>query len=326
MKNNRKIFILTEVVLAAMVVVLAGVMFVEQTKSNRRKVSVIVQNSDDSQWSAFRYGLKMAAEDQGVEVFVASTGEKMTLEEEISAIKYEVDNGADAVIVQPIPGNDAALLKQLKKIQKSVPVMLIGDTVSEDGGESEFPITTEDNYAIGKALAEEVLKDYYQNLDDKILGIVSEAADSETVADRIKGFQDGIKDTGAEVRWSVSGLFGEAEENSLRNQPKVDIVIALDNKSLKTAAEYSAANNLHGALVFGIGSSTEVIYYLDTGVVECLVVPDEFNVGYQSLTEAAENMRHFFRKMENHTLSYTVVHKEELFSKENQEIIFTMSQ
>ncbi len=103
-------------------------------------------------------------------------------------------------------------------------------------------------------------------------------------------------------------------------------MIALDNKSLKTAAEYSAANNLHGALVFGIGSSTEVIYYLDTGVVECLVVPDEFNVGYQSLTEAAENMRHFFRKMENHTLSYTVVHKEELFSKENQEIIFTMSQ
>ena len=31
------------------------------------------------------------------------------------------------------------------------------------------------------------------------------------------------------------------------------------------------------------GNSTEAVYYLDTGIAGCLVVPDEFNVGYQSL-------------------------------------------
>ena len=62
---------------------------------------------------------------------------------------------------------------------------------------------------------------------------------------------------------------------------------ALDDNSLTAAGECSASNNLHGAVVYGIGNSTEAVYYLDTGSVECLVVPDEFNVGYQSLTEMA---------------------------------------
>ncbi|MFR2836002.1 MAG: hypothetical protein ACLTCI_04085 [[Clostridium] nexile] len=36
-----------------------------------------------------------------------------------------------------------------------------------------------------------------------------------------------------------------------------------------------------GELLYGIGQSTEAIYYLDKGIAECVVVPDEFNVGYQ---------------------------------------------
>ena len=39
----------------------------------------------------------------------------------------------------------------------------------------------------------------------------------------------------------------------------------------KRQGEYAAANNLHGALVYGIGNSTEAVYYLDTGIVGCLV-------------------------------------------------------
>ena len=87
-----------------------------------------------------------------------------------------------------------------------------------------------------------------------------------------------------------------------------------------------AANNLHGAVVYGIGNSTEAVYYVDTGAVECLVVPDAFNVGYQSLTEIAKNLRNYFHEAGDHTVSHTVLRKENLFSKENQELLFTMSQ
>ena len=42
----------------------------------------------------------------------------------------------------------------------------------------------------------------------------------------------------------------------------------------------------------------QAVYYLDIGVAECLVVPDEFSVGYQSLTRLAENLRRFFKSAE----------------------------
>ena len=97
--------------------------------------------------------------------------------------------------------------------------------------------------------------------------------------------------TQAGISWSVSAPFSEEGEVLLKAQPAVDFVIALDDNSFTMAGEYAAANNLHGALVYGIGNSTEAVYYLDTGIAGCLVAPDEFNVGYQSLAEAAGSPR-----------------------------------
>lgn len=324
MKNNKKVFILTEIALGIMVIILAFIMIREKNGRDLKRISVIVQHSDDSQWSAFKYGLKMAAQDEGVEVFIVNTEKILTVDEEIDLIKDEIENGADAVIIQPVPGIDAE--KSLKKIKNKVPVILVECAASEDGESSGIPTVKPDNYAMGQALAEELLIDYNGSLKGKTLGIVTEDPDSEAAVSRRRGVEDALKDTGADILWFVSGSLREIEENTLDKQTKVDIVIALDNNSLTVAGEYSVHNDLHGALVYGIGNSTEAIYYLDTGITQCLIVPDEFNVGYQSLKAAVESLGHPFYRIESETISYFVIHREELFSPQNQEIIFTMSQ
>ena len=137
MKNSKKRFICLEAVLAVMVIILAVMMYKEQRGTPCHKVSVILPDSDASQWSAFRYGLKMAAEDQGIEMFVVSIGENLTVHEEIKTINYEIDNGADAVIVLPVPGTDAQA--KLKKVGKKVPVMLVESTASKRREDSMLP-------------------------------------------------------------------------------------------------------------------------------------------------------------------------------------------
>ncbi|MBU9727695.1 sugar ABC transporter substrate-binding protein [Diplocloster modestus] len=325
METGKKVVILLEAFLALMV--LAALLLMLQGKNGQDlvKVSVIVQNSDDAQWAAFKYGLKMAAEDQGIEVFIANTGgSTLTVEEEKNLIEWEIDNGADAVIVQPVPETGAE--EMLKKFEKRVPVMLVGSTASKDRTLTKLPVTEPDNYAMGTVLAEELLADYNGKVDGKTIGIFSETNDSEAANNREKGFRDRLADTQAEITWTVSGHSGEAKENSLAAQPEVNFVVALDDDSLTAAGEESAANNLHGAVVYGIGRSTEAVYYLDTDHVKCLVVPDEFNVGYQSLTKTAESLKRHFHKVQGETVSHKVLRRETLFSKENQEIIFTMSQ
>ncbi len=316
MNNSGKWFHVIEAVLAVMVILMAAAMLLEKNSKQYRKISVVIQDAEDTQWAAFRYGLKMAAQDQKVELVVASTADVLTKEEQLNTIKREIELGADAVIVQPVPGDD--LEQKLRHLEKKVPIMLVEYTAAKEREKSQLPSVEPDHSAMGEALAEELKKDYCGNLSGKKYGILMKADAPHAMNSRRQGVEKALQDTGIVCSWVVDG--------SVENKPEVDIVIALDNNSLIKAAEQAAANNLHGALVYGIGNSTQAAYYLDTGSVECLVVPDEFSVGYYSLTEAAERLRHFFRGMKSRVVAYTVIRREELFEERNQEILFTMCQ
>lgn len=323
MKNNKKVFILTEGILGFLVLILAVVMLLDKSGKEPYKVSVIIENSEDNQWAAFRYGLKMAAADHQLEISVVPTEESMTLEEEENLIQQEISNGADGMIIQPVLERDTE--EMLKSIEKKVPVMLVETGISTEKP-GIFPVAQPDNRGLGKALGEELIRDCADNLRGKTLGIVSRRQNSQATLEREEGLADALKGSGARTLWNVEGIFDEEGEDSLETMPKVDFVIALDDKSTTAAGEYSAANDLHGAIVYGIGTSTEAVYYLDTGKVQCLAVPDEFNVGYQSLKEMSQKLGHYFGKMESRQTAYTVIRRNTLFTKENQEILFTMSQ
>lgn len=315
MKNNKRVFLLIEIILGILVIGMASLMIREKNGEDLERISVIIQNSDDNQWTAFQYGLKMAAEDQGVELFVAGTGDRITVEEQKNLIEQEIDKGADGILVQPIPGEKSG--KMLKKIEKKVPVMFIEQGISGHK-EDSVPIMQPDHYAMGMALGEELLKDYNGNISGKTYAFTAENMGSQATTERVLGFTDALQGSGAEVLWQSS--------KDLQQQPKVDFVIALDNNSLVQAGEAAASNNLHGALIYGIGKSTEAVYYLDTGVVVCLVVPDEFNMGYQSLTEMSKKVKGSLYQLQEKEISYTILRQGTLFSEENQELLFTMSQ
>lgn len=315
MKNNKRVFLLIEIILGILVIGMASLMIREKNGEDLERISVIIQNSDDNQWTAFQYGLKMAAEDQGVELFVAGTGDRITVEEQKNLIEQEIDKGADGILVQPIPGEKSR--KMLKKIEKKVPVMFIEQGISGHK-EDSVPIMQPDHYAMGMALGEELLKDYNGNISGKTYAFTAENMGSQATTERVLGFTDALQGSGAEVLWQSS--------KDLQQQPKVDFVIALDNNSLVQAGEAAASSNLHGALIYGIGKSTEAVYYLDTGVVVCLVVPDEFNMGYQSLTEMSKKVKGSLYQLQEKEISYTILRQGTLFSEENQELLFTMSQ
>lgn len=321
MMNNKKGFVLTEVILMIMVIGLALMMISGQNKKALDKVSVILENAGDSQWSALKYGLKMAAEEEGIELAVVDVEEGVDAEAQKKVFEREIEDGADALIVQPVlDKNDQEVLK---KIEKRVPVMLVGYEAEKGETRYDLPVIKEDNYEMGQALAEEMLKDFEGNIEEKKIGLLLASTDSNMLSSRECGFKDALEDKNANIlELSLDSLL-DREENT---ESKVDIVIALDDSNLTAIGEYLASSQPHGELLYGIGQSTEAIYYLDKGIAECVVVPDEFNVGYQSLSEVARKLDHYFENMKKQTVSYSVIRKETLFSKENQELLLTMSQ
>ena len=321
MMNNKKGFVLTEVILMIMVIGLALMMISGQNKKALDKVSVILENAGDSQWSALKYGLKMAAEEEGIELAVVDVEEGLDAEAQKKVFEREIEDGADALIVQPVlDKNDQEVLK---KIEKRVPVMLVGYEAEKGETRYDLPGIKEDNYEMRQAWAEEMLKDFEGNIEEKKIGLLLASTDSNMLSSRECGFKDALEDKNANIlELSLDSLL-DREENT---ESKVDIVIALDDSNLTAIGEYLASSQPHGELLYGIGQSTEAIYYLDKGIAECVVVPDEFNVGYQSLSEVARKLDHYFENMKKQTVSYSVIRKETLFSKENQELLLTMSQ
>ena len=155
MKQNRKRFYLIEAALASFILILGIQIFFEKKADDHSKITVILPDSENHSWSAFRYGLKMAAQDTGTELLIVSTGKTLTAEEELKLISQELEQDTQAVIIQPVPGTDLA--ENLKKLEKKIPIMLVKDTLPQDPASTPFPVTEPDHEAMGKALEEQIM-------------------------------------------------------------------------------------------------------------------------------------------------------------------------
>ena len=323
MINGKRSFILTEIILGILVVISAFFMLYNKNEDKTERIAVIIPDIEESQWSAFKYGLKMASQEYGVKTVLISKANINLSEDEMEVVKQEIDKGADAVIVK-MTGNSSEY-SQLKKIQKKVPIMLAGESLDETGKQSDIPVTEPNQYEMGVALVQKLLEKNNGNLSGKKIGIFIENSNSEADINRREGVYDALKDTGAEIMWSASRDESIKRNTTLQSQRKVDIVLALDDTSFVEAGESVKQNNLYGAIVYGIGNSTEAVYYLDTRWAECLIVPDEFTAGYQCVAETVNALRKTFYQMKDQEIPYTVLTRDNLFSKENQDLLFTLS-
>ena len=130
MKHGKKTFVIIEAVLGILVILVLGFIIYKQNGHEPETIAVIIPDVDESEWSAFKYGLKMAAREYDTDVVIISKDNMETANEEIEIMNQEIAKGADAVIVKPIANRDGQ--QKLKQLEKSVPIMAVGDTFPEE--------------------------------------------------------------------------------------------------------------------------------------------------------------------------------------------------
>ena len=57
-----------------------------------------------------------------------------------------------------------------------------------------------------------------------------------------------------------------------------------------------------------------------------MILPNEFSIGYQSLTDLSAKLENRMLTLEDREQSFNVVHQENLFREENQQILFPIVQ
>lgn len=318
MKKNKFGFLLAEIVLLLAAIFCIHKIFAEGEPQQR--VAVIVPSSGQSGWDAMINGMKDAATQENIHMVICNTDEIPSASDQKALIEEQMENDIDAFIICPAQGDDTA--EMLSDTLGEIPYILVTE---ETYGESESPkkaaCVSCDNYRLGSDIAAKLLEDIGEEKDVSV-GIVAAKEKTEGAAMRMQGACDMLVNEGISPAWH----FYQSDEADVCNQVyvrmPVDYIISLDSVMLDTLGENAQGETLHGAMIYGVGSSKESISLLDQGKVQALVVPDGYGIGYESVKQIAAKLENAGYTMENVTVSQQILSKEDVFTKDLERYLY----
>ena len=321
--KNRRLFPALVLILVATIMAVTGFMLWESGNT-----------ANDNRWVQFIEGMKQAAEDQEVILTIVPTGHIETLSEEEAIVERAIANGSDGVIIQLCSSIGAASM--LEKLNSRTNIELVDENAYEVMS-NVVGVVSPDHKAIGETIANEAalfaeaIGETIANeaalfaekpLEKCTIGVIRGSSALSSMEQRMDGFTEALESLGGKTTWVLeqNGDAKDIKEKLAANETP-DILVALDNAGMEAAGEYASTQE-NGIIVVGTGTSTKSIYYLDSGVVKSLVVPEDYMMGYQSVSDLADYIhRNRFLPLVR-TIAHRTIHKDTLFAEENQEILF----
>ena len=189
-----------------------------------------------------------------------------------------------------------------------------------------------DNEEMGAALAQAVQSDFGDDLAGKRVGILAGSQSQRSMRQRYAGVSQGLREGGAVVEWSLEGKAESIKDAfyTLEQKKPVDILIALGNDETEMMVDFFSGDELGWRLdrcsLYGVGGSEKNVYYLDKGWIQTLVVPNEFNMGYQSMEAIAKQLIYHMDTTRSSKVNYLVVDREHLYDADIQKVLFPIVQ
>ena len=312
MKRNRVSVILFLIIIISVIGYSAYEMVNQRKDEDYISVSVIVNDSSNVRWDAFRTGLEQGAEDNHVHLNLVSTGTFQDAQEEHAIVKRELDGDADGVIVDPYSSEKDIILPT----ESAKPVVLIETGIETD---KLFNSVMTDHVKLGKSLADAVIKDKAVKV-----GILSGNQEQLGMRQRLKSVQDALAEAGIEISWILSEKEFNKKMRSMEyfSDHQTDTVISLENNSTEKAVDILLNDDSISWKLYGEGRSEKLIYYLDKGLIQELAVPNEYYMGYESMVLAAQSIRYYTDKTEQADVEFYMISKENLYDEETSRILF----
>lgn len=314
-KKNRPLLAITlALVIALMILLTLGNQASASNDASSPQISVIVDDSNSARWVRFRAGLEQAAKDYNVNLNYVTTTKSNDLEQQKSTVDKEIENGTNALIIQLVSNTEEAK-QYVTEISKKKPVELIETDLEDPDPDNSYYLTLADNQGMGSALADMVNDGTYETTNPTV-GIVT--GSSASIKMRLQALQDELQTKNIAVAWSVQ----TSDECMLQQAANpATAIVTLDNDTLEEIA-VAMKDNKKSAQIYGIGCSDKTIYNLDNGTINGMIVPNEYTMGYVCMSKTAMRLNNHFYRVEDTTVNFFKITKENLYSTENQKMIF----
>lgn len=297
MKKSGRTFVIIELLLAAFAILCIVMMVRSRSTPEKKKIAVIVEDSENDMWTPMKDGMREAGKEQNVDIRFVTTGTFDDADDEIKSLDDAVSDGCDGVLIYPI---SERTVKLIKKKSYRIPIMLI---IGVTGYDMEG--ISIDAESVGRKLAEMIIED---NGDGRTIGIISGKRDDRTASLIKQGL-----DADLEGHGYTEIFFRRGANESFIRKNKPDVLVCLDENAISTAAQLVGEKRLSGVNVYGCGFSQKDIYQLDMENIRGLEYLDVFRIGYYGVTEMAGRMHGSLSKTYSRVIADRAIRKQDIF-------------
>ena len=262
-------------------------------------LSVLLRDTDSSNWTVARQGMEQAADELGAELRFLTLTVQSDGREQSELLRRETEGGAGALIA--VPADLEALTAAAARLSNPCPVVTLECPI--EGG---VGVAAPDNGLVGRRLAEALLEDW---TGGQVILLDNSAACPEA----------GIRLEGAQAALEAAGV-PVLRTDALPAQPSDSRwVMAFEAGATRQAVEYREAEGQSFAL-YGVGTSTDITAQLERGNITAVAAWSDYAVGYLAVQQAVQAIQERPQTLE--ALPFAIVRGEDIYAPENQKLLF----
>ncbi len=252
-------------------------------------VSIVIGDTTDDYYVNFRKGADQAADEYNVDVSFITLFDKGDAAQQIDLLRREIDDGAKAVILEPV--NSAECARLLGERSLGIPVIAAGAMVASEPVKSWV---SADYFKQGQKLGNAIAENSSGRLPVYVL---TERLENGSTREMYDGLSSALSDAGYEVQVyeeEAEETFQTVLDSAVHPGSGRVIIAALDPASTRKAAEIIGESPVYGiyvAALYGTGTTPALLNQMDKGIIKGLTVSNEFEQGYLCVENAVKTIK-----------------------------------
>ena len=282
------------VLMVLAVLMLTNAVWAEGQKDSDEKLTVAgIIFQDDQFFNVIQQGMQAAADDLGVDLFLANSNLKP--EKEMELVNTYITRGVDAIVISPL--SETASVAALQRANdKGIKVITYNSPLAAD-----FPVSylNSSQSELGASSGKQARKYIEEHLDGKakIATLAFKSQFPEISDMRVNSFLNEITDLpGVEIvaqqdAWLAEMAVAKAGDILTAN-PDLDIIYAA-NDGGTVGSVMAAKNSGKDLVVFGIDASEQLANFMkdNDNVLQATTGQQPFVLGYQSVEFAVKAIK-----------------------------------
>lgn len=315
---------------AAALLILSGFLFCFNPLGNRKGdpariifIPKIIDSKNDF-WVQLLEGARMAAMENDLEIEIVAADTEDDVERQNELVDWAIEQKPAVIVLVPSSYTESAAA--VRKIEESgIPLILVD---SEAQGHNARTVVCTDNISAGR-MQGEFMCSFLE--DDSEIALICHVQGSSTAQDREKGVREGLGEYEDQI---VDVVFCDSNYDKayqlmnevLDRHPNLTMVAGLNEYSAVGAARAIVDRKLQNQIdMVGFDCSLEEIQLLEEGVFEGIVIQNPYKMGYLSVDAAAAVIRGEKVPLKIDS-DCKLVTSEEIFTEENQKILFMFTE